>query len=205
MPNSSLLSETTLEHWLAALRAGESRATRRLWELYFEKMVRLARRKLDRTHRLARDEEDIALSAFKSFCLGLQGGKFSRKTDSLELWPILMTLTLNKAIDHIRHTNRQKRKSPQATQPPDSIQILEQVAGNQPLPELEVAARESFQWLLDQLGNCDDPTLQELAVWRIHGASIAEIAAAQGCTERTIQRKLKTIRAIWDRASDELH
>ena len=54
--------------WVGDLKAGDHAAAQKLWERYFEKLVRLARAKLRAALRAAEDEEDAALSAFDSFC-----------------------------------------------------------------------------------------------------------------------------------------
>jgi hypothetical protein len=54
--------------WLDRLRNGDPAAAQPLRERYF---VRLARGRLSGLRRGADDEEDVALSAFKSFCLAV--------------------------------------------------------------------------------------------------------------------------------------
>lgn len=63
--------------WLKQLREGDGVAAQRLWESYFRKLVGIARIKLRGRVRLVGDEEDVALSAFKSFCRGIEGADFS--------------------------------------------------------------------------------------------------------------------------------
>src|SRR5437879_4801074 len=66
---------------LGRVRAGDptasADATARLWARYFDALVRLARARLPQVARRAADEEDIALSAFDSFCRGEAAGRFS--------------------------------------------------------------------------------------------------------------------------------
>ena len=59
----------TVTLWIDQLKAGDAQAAQRLWETYFQRMVELARRKLEGAKKGAADEEDVALSAFKSFAL----------------------------------------------------------------------------------------------------------------------------------------
>src|SRR5262249_15198784 len=63
-------------------------AAQKLWEGYFQKMVGLARQKLQGLPRRAADEEDVALSAFNSFCLGAGAGRFPQLSDRDSLWPL---------------------------------------------------------------------------------------------------------------------
>src|SRR5436190_81378 len=66
-------SAGSVTHWIGQLKAGSPAAAQKLWEGYFQKMIGLARRKLQGLPRRAADEEDVALSAFNSFCLGAEG------------------------------------------------------------------------------------------------------------------------------------
>ena len=101
--------EESITLWISNLNAGDGDAAQRWWESYFHRMVDLARQKLEGTPRAAADEEDVALSAIRSFCLRARDGQFTRLTDRENLWPLLMAITANKSVDLIRHQNRQKR------------------------------------------------------------------------------------------------
>jgi hypothetical protein len=95
--------------WIAALRAGDPLAAQQLWEGYFRRLVELARHKLRGRPRAAADEEDVALSAFNSFCRGAADGRFPRLSDRDDLWQLLVLLTARKACRLIQHEGRQKR------------------------------------------------------------------------------------------------
>lgn len=199
-------AESRLVNWYASLDSVENQAAERLWSLYFARMVGVARSKLSNFKRATLDEEEIALSAFKSFCLALRAGNAVADQSNVNLWPLLVTLTLNKAIDHIRRENRQKRGGPKASgdagpgRATDSSSWNELVSKD-PSPDSLAAATESFDQLLQTLDATGDPTLREITLLSISGHSSTELADRMGCTPRTIQRKLKTVRAIWERQS----
>jgi CHAT domain-containing protein len=54
--------------WLQRLRAGDTASAQVLWERYYADLVRLAHAHLAARLRRTVDAEDIALSAFASFC-----------------------------------------------------------------------------------------------------------------------------------------
>jgi len=202
MTNSLENSAAELSAWYQSLKDGGSRATHQLWEMYFERMVRVARRKLVGAQRLEGDEEDVALSAFKSFCLGFQQGKFAQDGDPENLWPLLVTLTLNKAIDHVRRAQRLKRGGNLADESPiNAFTQWSELVSREPSPELQVAAEDSFQQLLDMLDATGDLTLREVLLHSMVGESSPDIARHLDCTLRTVQRKLQTIRMIWEQAN----
>src|SRR4051794_18449637 len=95
--------EGSVTRWIGDLKSGGDAAAQRLWERYFERLVHLARKKLrnDRRSRTVEDEEDAALSAFDSFCRGVDGGRFPSLTDRDDLWRLLVVLTVRKVLDQI--------------------------------------------------------------------------------------------------------
>src|SRR6516225_2636275 len=102
-------SAGSVTDWLGLLKGGDSAAAQRLWESYFRRLVGLARAALKDTPRRAADEEDVALSAFDSFCRGAAQGRFPQLLDRGDLWQLLMVLTTRKAFHLARHERRQKR------------------------------------------------------------------------------------------------
>ena len=84
-------------------------AAAKLWQCYFDRLVRLAHARLKAAPRGAADEEDVALSAFNSFCRGAVQGRFPRLGDRTELWRLLVTITARKAADHLRREFCQRR------------------------------------------------------------------------------------------------
>jgi hypothetical protein len=93
--------------WLARLKSGQrDEAAWRLWQVYFDRLVRLARARLASRPRLARDAEDVALSAFDSFVRAVEAGRFPRLEDSDDLWQVLLVLTARKAGKLVRRSRR---------------------------------------------------------------------------------------------------
>ncbi len=206
MPRSSMTSkpditEESLSIWINGLKDGDQAAAEQLWNLYFEKMVLLARRKLRGVSTVARSEEDVALSAFKSFCLGIQRGRYGDVEGSVNLWPLLVTLTINKSIDQLRYQNRLKRGGQTGGDSdalPHQITTIDDLLSTEPTAESVAVAAETMELLLNQLESVGDFGFQTIALASIEGESVAEIAKKMDCSTRTVQRKLKTIRAIWE-------
>src|SRR5438132_1232856 len=105
-------AEDSVTRWLGQLRTGEQSAARELWGRYFGPMVELARSKLRGVPARAADDEDVALSAFKSFCRAMEGGRYPQLFDRDGLWALLMTITVRKAVDLKRYEHRRKRRMP---------------------------------------------------------------------------------------------
>jgi DNA-directed RNA polymerase specialized sigma24 family protein len=197
-------STQSVTQWLGQLKAGDHEAARRLWARYFNQLVRLARARLLDTRRRAADEEDVALSAFNSFCRAAAAGRFPDLHDRHGLWPLLVALTARKAIKLAQHERRQKRGGgavrgesalPVPKGNPGGGAGWEQVLGREPSPAFAYQVADECRQLLECLG---EEQLRAIALWKMEGYTNAEIAAKLGCIERTVERKLRMIRRIWE-------
>lgn len=190
--------------WIKDLSGGDEKAAHLLWEQYFDRMVRLARRKFDQIgiNRRAADEEDIALSAMNSFYKRAADGQFCLG-DRQELWKLLVTITVRKAYAELKRQKAKKRGEGQTRG--ESIFIkagkdggelggIGQVLGDQPTPELAALAAEGCEELLKLL---DDETLVAVARFKLDGYTNEEIADKLDCVPRTVERKLRLIRDKW--------
>src|SRR5262245_46060314 len=74
-------SDASVTQWIDGLKAGDPNAAQKLWERYCRRLVGLARKKLRAAPRRAADEEDVALSAFDSFCRGAEQDRFPQLND----------------------------------------------------------------------------------------------------------------------------
>jgi hypothetical protein len=105
----AMTSPGSVTGWIDRARQGDSQAAGQLWHRYFHELVKLARSALKHAPRRAVDEEDVALSAFDSFCRGAEQGRFPDLNDRANLWRLLVVLTRRKAAHLIRDERRQKR------------------------------------------------------------------------------------------------
>jgi len=197
-----VLPDGSVTTWIGALKAGDSHAAQKLWERYFEQLVRLARHKLAGSPRRVADEEDVVLIAFDGFFRAARRGSFPQLHDRDDLWRLLVTITAWRAADQVHHQHRQKRggakTDAQHRFPPRSLHVdspdVEQIVGEIPTPEFAALAAERFQYLLGQL---DHPSLRQIALWKMEGYSNGEIAERLECSLRTVERKLRLIRRKW--------
>ena len=67
--------------YLQQLKAGQQAALQKLWEVYFGRMVGLARKRLQGAPCQMEEGEDAALSAFHSFCDRVGRGQFPKLVD----------------------------------------------------------------------------------------------------------------------------
>jgi len=185
----------SITYWLNTLRAGESVAALKLWENYFQRLVNLARNKLRLVPRAAADEEDVALSAFDSFCRGVEQGRFPRLDDRDDLWQILFLLTERKAIDLIQHEGREKRDWRKAQPLAGDNSPRADLAGREPDPAFAAEVAEQCRHLLNLLPNDD---FRLLAVRKMEGHTNEECAALLDWSRAKVERRLGIIREVWN-------
>ena len=192
------LSEETdgsVTRWISALKQGDQAAASGLWESYFRRLVGLARVRLRDGPRLVADEEDVALSAFDSFCRRAQAGQFRRLDDREDLWQILALITVRKATRHRKYEGRKSRGMGRIRSLTElTREGLETIGGDEPTPELAAQFIEQFQRLMEQLG---DSSLRSVVTFKLEGYTNDEIAARLGCVTSTVERKLARIRGEW--------
>jgi DNA-directed RNA polymerase specialized sigma24 family protein len=199
MSNEAASSENSVSVWLRPLKEGDPQAAQELWDRYFEKLVRLARKKLQGAPRRIADEEDVALSAFHSFCEGAAQGKFPRLDDRDNLWRVMVVITARKASRLAERERRQKRgggnlRGESVFRGEDEISAgIQQVVGSEPTPEFAAQFAEEHERLLAML----EPDLRQIARWKLEGYTNEEIAQMARCGVRTVQRKLNRIRLEW--------
>jgi DNA-directed RNA polymerase specialized sigma24 family protein len=196
-------SDTSL---IRQLKTGTSAAAaQELWERYFRRLVGLAHKKLRDTSRRARDEEDVALSAFDSFFRGAAIGRFPRLEDRDDLWQILVLLAERRSIDQIRRQQAHKRGGgrvrghsafldAQSSSRPGG---LEELCDRDPTPALVASFTDECRRRFAALG---DPELRVVALLKMEGFTTEEIARSLERAPRSIERKLRTIRKIWEQA-----
>ena len=193
------LSDSSVRKWVARLKAGDGAAAQRLWEVFFDRLVHLAHHRLQARHRRVIDAEDVALSAFGSFCKGVEEQRFPRLADQHDLWRLLVSITVHKVLHVVRDQKRIKRgglfrELNDLGGSSDALAAVNQIVGREPSPEFAAEVAEEYERLVKSL---DDDELVQLAAWKLEGYTNAEIATKWDKSERTIERKLNLIRKIW--------
>lgn len=195
----------SVTEWLVDLKAGDREAAEKLWQRYFSRLVHLARNRLGGIARGVADEEDVALSALKSFYAGTARNQFPQLDDRDNLWQILVTLTVRKAADLATRERCAKRGGGMVRVQPAHRQFdnssaatsgFDQIIGQDPTPEMAAILSEECDRLFNLLG---DESLGTVARWKMEGHTNAEIAAKLGTVTRTVERKLRLIRSIWQK------
>jgi DNA-directed RNA polymerase specialized sigma24 family protein len=195
-------SEGSVTRWIGDLQAGDlDDAARRLWGRYFDRLAHLAHAKLRAAPRGPADGEDVALSAFDSFCAGAAAGEFPHLDGRDDLWRLLVTITARKAANQLRREHRRKRGGGRVLDEgaldradPGAGRFLARVVGDEPSPEFAAMVADECRSRLEGL---KDESFRQVALLRMEGYGNAEIAARLGTNVRAVERKLAAIRKRW--------
>jgi RNA polymerase sigma factor (sigma-70 family) len=157
-----------------------------LLAVYFDRLVQLARRRLQNLPGMTSYDEDLALRSFYSVYRRVRDPERPLQlTGRDDLWRLLAARTISRAIDLIR------RHRPGEV-PGDYD--LEHFLTREPTPEEAAATAEECRRLLDLL---QEPELRQIALWKVEGYTNEEIAARLDCVPRTVERKVQRIRLLW--------
>jgi RNA polymerase sigma factor (sigma-70 family) len=178
---------------IRAVQDGSDSAVRPLLAAYFDRLVQLARKRLQNMPGLGGYDEDLALRSFHSVYERLRDPE--RPLDIAgrhDLWRLLATRTISRAIDLIR------RHHPQEVPGEQDVTYL---FTREPTPQEAAEVADDCRRLLESL---PEPELRQIALWKVEGYTNEEIAGRLDCVPRTIERKVSRIRVLWKHELKEL-
>jgi RNA polymerase sigma factor (sigma-70 family) len=195
--------------WLQQPQEGEEAALAKLHARFWPFVVGLARRKLGGTPRRAFDEEDIAQQAFWGFYKSLRAGGLPQLTNRHQLLALLTHITACQAANQIKHElGVQKRGGGRiqgesvleggSARSEGAAQGLEQVQDPGLSPQERFLLEDCYQHYVAALPD----HLRDFAELYLAGLTYQEIADRQGCTERTVDRKMALILGHWRRLAE---
>lgn len=176
---------------LARYRSGDEQAADELFHRYIDRLTLLARTRLSSRLSGRTDPEDVVMSAYRSFFIGIQAGRFSLHRSG-DLWRLLVSITIHKLYRQVRrHTAGRRsvdREQSLESLKPESLPIDQR----DPTPEEVVVLSDELEAIFVRL-NAFQRRVLEL---RLQGESIADIAAATDRAERSVRRALQFIREL---------
>ncbi len=176
------------EELLAAYRAGDPSATEALFERYYSRLIELIRREMGWHSLGIEDSADIALSALRSFFEELKQSKIVIPPQS-DLWPLLVTIALNKIRNKGRFWTRQRRDRRRETELSDDP--LEGGVS----PDDVVALKEVVELLLASFPE----RRRRILELTLQGYPVKEVAELVGSTERTVYNTRRGASVILER------
>ena len=200
MDNESYRASVTA--WIDDLKQGDNTAAQKIWDRYFNRLSKVAARKLGNASKRIADEEDVAVDVFQSLCTGAAEGRFTKLGNRDDLWRLLVAISGMKAVDQIRKQTSQKRGGGDVRGNSIVANVdrsglgagFDRFMDAEPTPEFLIVMQEQQQELF---GRLSDDVQREIAHLRFEGYSNQEIADRFGIAIRSVERKLKLIRNNW--------
>lgn len=204
--NLGSFSHEPVSLWIEQLAAADHDAARRLWAHFCHRLMVFARSRMSPSTRRIYDEEDAAISAFRSLCRGIEAQRFPEIADRGNLWALLVVITSRKIANRFRYEHQQRRNASQTLteamlQPSDDshVSLLQSLPTHEPTPAFAAEVADMSEYLMTQLHESD---LQKLVLLKLEGHTNEEVAELMNITRRTVQRKLERIRRIWLESAD---
>jgi RNA polymerase sigma-70 factor (ECF subfamily) len=179
---------TLLQQW----RAGDQNAARQLFDIYVERLVALARRRISQRLASRVDPEDIVQSVFRTFFGRVRAGQFKIEEQD-DLCKLLMRITVHKTLRQVAFHKAAKRDPGQETpQGEHSMEMLMELLDREPEPDAAVAFCDELEhFLRDQL-----PKDREILELRLQGYGTDEIAKKLNVSDRSIRRVFERMRGM---------
>lgn len=188
-------SESSVSSWLSELRSGQVEAVQSLWDRFFKRLSEVAQRRLSNISGRIAEGEDVAASVLASIWGAAVDGRLSKVQNVDELWWLLLAATRWRCVDQARKANALKNGGGQFISsihenPEAAYQLLVSV---EPDPQYIVGFEDELERLLGIL----DPLQRQIAVLRLEGYSLPEIAERMKISLSSTQRKMKLVRETW--------
>ncbi len=177
---------------MTRLRAGEEPAAAELFHRFAQRLIALARSRLDHRLRQKVDPEDVLQSVYQSFFLRHTQGQFEL-TDWDGLWSLLTLLTLRKCrrwARHFRTAGRDVDREMSLDEVPDALDPDRGLLATEPTPEEAAVLTENLEQLFRGLEERD----RAIVSLSLQGYSVREIGARVGRPQRTVFRVLERVK-----------
>lgn len=192
-------SSGSITEMLSGFDGQETQAIQKIWDEFFARLCRFAESRIYNRHKRLSSGEDIASITMQALFQGFQDRRFQDVRNRDDLWQLLTLIASRKTINVAKNLDRERRgggrvRGDSALGDENAQQayafIQHELTPSEWL-EYEELSQELFQTL-------PNDSLREVAELRLAGLAKQEIAANLKCHVRTIERKLKLIRSIWE-------
>ena len=174
-----------------SLREGDQRIASLVVSRFEKRLLALARSRLNKVIRQHVDPEDVVQSVFRSFFGRQADGDFELRGWH-DLWSLLTVITLRKCghrAEYFFAACRDVRLQVSLPINEDSYAAFEAIA-HEPTPAQAAMFEEAVREMFAEFPGRVRPILE----MRLSGAATNDISVSLGCTERHVQRVLKTVR-----------
>jgi RNA polymerase sigma-70 factor, ECF subfamily len=183
---------------LGGLRSASPEAAEEVFRRYGQRLIALARTRLNGALRRKLDPEDVLQSVYQSFFQRQKDGDLDlRSWDGL--WALLVLMTVRKCCrqaEHYHAARRDHRREVAVSSSPSDSGF--EIAGREPTPEEAAQLADTVEDLLRGLEQRD----RRIVSLRLQGYSVSEISDEMRRTQRTVRRILDwaqgRLKSQWD-------
>lgn len=178
------------DHLIARLERRDDSAAA-LFERFAQRLLALARSRLNEAIRRKEDPEDVVQSVFRSFFRRQEDGQFDI-ADEDSVWRILALITVRKCADRVEYFRAACRDVRREMGPAASDPACDSWAGvtDDPTPSEAAVVTELLDDLMVGL-EADD---RDVLTLQLQGYTIPEISKQVRRSERTVSRILERVR-----------
>jgi RNA polymerase sigma-70 factor (ECF subfamily) len=174
------------------LRAGDERAAAAVFERYANRLIAVARTRLEERVRARVDADDVVQSVFRSFFSRQANDQFQIE-DWDGLWALLVRITVRKSAETARKHRAARRnvaRESSPIQPEDGSSTRWEAPAREPTPEEVATLHETMEAMMAKL----DERQRNMLSLHLQGFTVMEIGEQVGRSERAVHRTLATIR-----------
>lgn len=187
-----MASKASVEELISRLRQGDSDAESQLFHRYVNRLLALARQRLDRITSGKVDADDVVQSVYRSFFLRLRKGQFN-VPDSASLWALLTEITLRKCGRRQAFYRAARRDAGREVngQSPDETNIPWEAIAREPTPHEAAMLAETLEQIMRPM----DQRQQQMMMFGLQGFNDREISEKVGRSQRTVRRHLQRVKS----------
>ncbi len=182
------------------LHQRDQAAAQKLWERFFPRLRGLATSILG-SHKIAEDADDAVQVAFFQFLQCVEGGRYDDKLRRDDMWRILARFTVMRARKILRKERAQKRGGGNTVRESELVNTDAEAVRLDLL--VSTISTADCDVIFEELLHLLDDELQEIAMLRLAGYTNSEIKDFQGCSLRSVERRVHLIRSLWDEYVNE--
>jgi RNA polymerase sigma factor (sigma-70 family) len=172
-------------------RQGDAAAEEQVFSRYVNRLTALARSRLSRKLAARFDADDVVMSAYRSFFVGLRDRGFAIAEEA-ELWQLLVQITLRKLYRQAARHRAAKRSAAREQHNSTNALAISAVSAREPRPDEAAAIADEVEHLLGQI----PPAGRRIVELRLQGDEIDAIAAQVQVNERTVRRWLNRAKNV---------
>jgi RNA polymerase sigma-70 factor (ECF subfamily) len=192
---AAVTDQLPLTNLLRQYRAGDADATRQIFEYYAQRLCRVAQQHLSARVQARADGEDVVQSVFRTFFLRDAQGEF-RINNSLQLWRLLVTITLRKARKAWRLNTAEQRDVQREAEQRCGDDWLFTALSREPTVVEALVLADEINSLLDGL-SAEHVRVLEL---RMAGYSPTDAAREIGISRQAVYRLLNVLQERLERS-----